>query len=188
MDQILELLHFLRADKFDYNIVSLVLDVESRNSSIELADRFWVLYFDGSKTQEGSGAGYILMDPKNNKHFLSCRLEFECTNNTTEYETLIQELKKAIEFKVKILKVYGDSKIIVKQVRNTIHCLSPHLKGYQNKVWDLLMNFDAFNIVSIPRLKNVATDLLATSVARLVPTNNKCSTELIFRSSVHELF
>ena len=124
------------------------------------------------------------MDPKNNKHFLSCRLEFECTNNTAEYEALIQGLKKEIESKVKSLKVYGDSEIIVKQVQNTIHCLSAHLKGYQNEVWDLLMNFDAFNIVSIPRLKNVATDLLATSAASLFPTNNRCSIELIFRPAV----
>ena len=74
------------------------------------------------------------MIQKKNKHFISCRLEFECTNNTAEYEALIQGLKKEIEFKVKNLKVYGDSKIIVKQVQNTIHCLSPHLKGYQNEV------------------------------------------------------
>ena len=45
-----ELLQFLRADKIDCNIVSLVPNVESRNSSVELADRFWVLYFDDSKT------------------------------------------------------------------------------------------------------------------------------------------
>ena len=48
----------------------------------------------------------------------------------------------------------------------------------------LLTNFDAFNIISIPRLKNAATHLLATSAARLVPTNNRCSIELLFRPSV----
>ena len=32
---------------------------------------------------------------------MSCRLEFECTNNTAEYEALVQGLKKAIELKVK---------------------------------------------------------------------------------------
>ena len=112
------------------------------------------------------------MDPEKNKHFLSCRLEFECTNNTGEYDALIQVLKKAIEFKVKNLKVYGDSKIIAKQVRNTIHCLSPHLNGYQKEFWDLLMNFNAFNIVLIPRIKNAAIGLLATSAVELVPTNN----------------
>ena len=51
---------------------------------------------------------------KKNKHFLSCRLEFECTNNTTEYEALIQGLNKDIDFKVRNLKVYCDSEIIFK--------------------------------------------------------------------------
>ena len=73
-------------------------------------------FFDGSKTLEGSGAGCVLIDPKKNKHFLSCRLEFECTNNITEYEALVQGLRKAIELKVKNLEVYGDSEIIVKQI------------------------------------------------------------------------
>ena len=81
----------------------------------------------------------------------------------------------------------GDSEIIVKQIRNQIHCISPHLKAYQNEVWDLLTNFFAFNIVSIPRLKNATADLLATSAARLVPSNNKCSIELIFRPSIPDM-
>ena len=136
---------------------------------------------------EGLGAGYVLIDPKKNKHFLSCRLEFECTNNTAEYEALVQGLRKAIELKVENLKVYGDSEIIVKQIRNQIHCISPHLKAYKNEVWDLLKYFHAFNIVSIPRLKNVVADLLATSAARLVPSNNQCSIELLFRPSVPDM-
>ena len=35
---------------------------------------------------------------------LSCRLEFECTNNIVEYEALIQGLYKAISLNVKYLK------------------------------------------------------------------------------------
>ena len=136
---------------------------------------------------EGSGVGCVLIDPKKNKNFLSCILEFECTNNTAEYEALVQGLRKAIELKVENMKVYGDSEIIVKQIRKQIHCISPHLKSYQNEVWDLLTNFYAFNILSIPRLKNATTELLATSVARLVPSNNKCSIKLLFRPSVPDI-
>jgi ribonuclease HI len=69
---------------------------------------------DGSKSQEGSGAGCILIDHKGKRHFLSFRLEFECTNNIFEYEALVQGLKKAIDLDVKELKVYGDSEIIVR--------------------------------------------------------------------------
>ena len=68
-------------------------------------------------------------------------------NNTTEYKALIQLLKKAIEFKVRNLKVFGDSEIIVKQVHNTIYCLSPHLKGYQNEVWEVITNFEALILI-----------------------------------------
>ena len=46
------------------------------------------------------------------------------------------------------------------------------------------MHFNAFNINAVPRLQNITTDLLTTSASRLVPTNNKCSIELIFRPSV----
>ena len=119
-----DLLRFWRADEIDYNIVDLVSDVVCNSNSVEV-DSFWILYFDGSKTMEGSGAGFVLIDPEQNKHFLSCRLEFKCTNNTIEYEALVQGLKKEIE-----LKVYGYSEIVVKQIQNKIHCISPHLKAY----------------------------------------------------------
>ena len=46
------------------------------------------------------------------------------------------------------------------------------------------MHFNAFNINAVPRLQNVAADLLATFTSILVPTNKKCSIELIFRPSV----
>ena len=92
--------------------------------------QIWTLYFDGSKSQEGLGAGCILIDQKGKLHFLSCRLEFECTNNTADYEALVQGLKKAIYINVKELKVFEDLEIIIRQVRNTIHCNSPHIKNY----------------------------------------------------------
>ena len=119
---------------------------------------------------------------------LSCRLEFERTNNTAEYEALIQGLYKAIGLNVKYLKVYGDSKIVIRQVRNTIHCLSRHLKHYQTLVQDLTTQFLAFNISSIPRNQNTSADLLANVASKLLPTEDcspdRFSVELIFRPSV----
>ena len=127
-----DLLRFSQADEIDCKIVDLAVDVDVVSRTVVVSD-FWTLFFDGSKTLEGSGAGCVLIDPEKNKHFLSCRLEFECTNNTAEYEALVQGLRKAIELKVKNLKVYGDSEIIVKQIRNQIHCISPHLKAIKMK-------------------------------------------------------
>ena len=143
-----DLLWFSWDDKIECKIVDLVSDVVFNSGLIEV-DSFWALYFDGSKTLEASRAGYVLIDPKKNKHFISCRLEFECTNNTVEYEA-VQGLRKAIELKAENLKVYGDSEIIVKQIWNQIHCISPHLKVYRNEVWDLPKIF--MNLILYPFL------------------------------------
>ena len=98
------LLQFLRDGKIDCNIVELVSYVVSSSNAVGV-EKFWILYFYGSKNLEGLGNGYGLMDPKkNNKYLLSYRLEFECTNNTTEYKALVQGLKKEMELKLKNLK------------------------------------------------------------------------------------
>ena len=46
------------------------------------------------------------------------------------------------------------------------------------------MHFNAFNINPAPRLQIVVADLLDTYASILVPTNNKCSIEFIFRPSI----
>jgi hypothetical protein len=76
--------------------------------------QIWSLYFDGSKSKEGVGAGCVLIDPTGNKTFIACRLEFECTNHTVEYEALLQGLKKSLDMDVKNLIVFGDSEIVVR--------------------------------------------------------------------------
>jgi len=75
---------------------------------------FWKLFFDGSKSNNGAGTGCILVSPKGEKTMLACRLEFECTNNTAEYEALIQGLYKAIGLDIKYLQVFGDFEIMIK--------------------------------------------------------------------------
>jgi hypothetical protein len=67
------------------------------------------------------------------------------------------------------LKVFGDSKIIVRQIRNTIHCNSSHLKNYQQEVHRLIEHFEAFNITAIPRVNNILVDSLATATSRVSP-------------------
>ena len=63
-------------------------------------DYIFSLYFDGSKSHEGDGSNCLLIDPKHNKTFTACRLEFDCTNNTAS-TTLLYGLKKAIDLDIK---------------------------------------------------------------------------------------
>ena len=61
-DEQSDLLQFSLTDNIDFNIVNLVSVSENRISALEVENQFWLLYFDGSKTQEGSGAGCVLID------------------------------------------------------------------------------------------------------------------------------
>ncbi|KAH9295070.1 hypothetical protein KI387_038658, partial [Taxus chinensis] len=86
---------------------------------------------------------------------------FSCSNNTAEYEALIHGLHWARKKGIKNLQVFGDSELIVNQVRGQHATKNDLLKSYKNRVWDLIEDFEAFNIVSIPRKKNEAADRLA---------------------------
>jgi ribonuclease HI len=69
----------------------------------------WTLFFDGSKSLEGAREGCILKDLKGTKMLITWRLEFPCTNNTIEYDTLVHGLRKAVDLKAEKIKVFGDS-------------------------------------------------------------------------------
>jgi len=96
--------------------------------------------------------------------------------------------KKEVDLNVKFIKVYGDSKNIVKQVRNTIHCVSNHLKNYQQLVLDSLPHFTSFEIKYVPRAHNSDTNLLANVASKLIPSeefsHERFSIELLFRPYV----
>ena len=51
-------------------------------------DNFWILYFNGAKSQEGMGEIIVLISPRHDHHYFSFQLEFDGTNNFTEYEAL----------------------------------------------------------------------------------------------------
>ena len=62
-----DLLQFSWDYDIDCNIVDLVSDVDSSFDSVGVENKFWILYFDGSKTLEGSRAFCVLMDPEKKK-------------------------------------------------------------------------------------------------------------------------
>ena len=57
-----DLLRFSQADEIDCKIVGLVVNVDVDSRTVVIGD-FWMLFFDGSKTLEGSRARYVLIDP-----------------------------------------------------------------------------------------------------------------------------
>jgi hypothetical protein len=60
----------------------------------ELPDH-WVMYFDGSCTLKGAGAGIVLIPPKGDILKYVIQLKLSTTNNIVEYEGLVNGLRLA---------------------------------------------------------------------------------------------
>jgi ribonuclease HI len=84
------------------------------------------MYFDGVVNISGNGAGAVIISLEKKQYLISMKLSFECTKNTVEYETCIISLEDALELKVEKLDVYGDSMLIICQVKGkcAMHWLS----------------------------------------------------------------
>jgi ribonuclease HI len=71
-------------------------------------------------------------------------------------------LRAAKDMAIESLAVFGDSDLIINQVKNIYQSKKQRLKQYMNEVWDLVDNlFLAFNISFIPREENQKEDSLA---------------------------
>ena len=121
---------------------------------------------DGSQSKEGSGAGVVIISPSNQTFPLSFKLEFQATNNVVEYEALILGLKATKDMNIKHLEVFGDSELVVSQVKDKYKVKQIRLKQYKNEVCELIERyFLAFNLSFVPRAENQLADSLALATS-----------------------
>ncbi|KAK5824218.1 hypothetical protein PVK06_018988 [Gossypium arboreum] len=77
----------------------------------------WKLNFDGASNAVGNGIGAVLASPNGNHYPFTSKLDFDCTNNMAEYKACIMGIHAAIEHKIKVLEVYGDSALVIYQLK-----------------------------------------------------------------------
>lgn len=120
------------------------------------------LYFDVAYCRERNGVGVSLVSLEGNLIPISFKLELKATNNVVECEALFLGLKATKNFKIGCLEVFGDSKLVVKKIRNQCQTKNPILKAYQNEAWHLIKKFFiSFNIQFFPRDRNRMVESLA---------------------------
>ena len=80
--------------------------------------------FHGALGKEGAGIGIWIRSPvcklggiPGNVRECSYKLAFDCYNNEAEYEALITGLKILKKLGAKRIFVYGDSELVIKQVK-----------------------------------------------------------------------
>ncbi|XP_058758232.1 uncharacterized protein LOC131631452 [Vicia villosa] len=122
----------------------------------------WGLIFDGAVNAFGNGIGAIIITPKGTHIPFSARLLFDCTNNIAEYEACIMGLEEAIDLRIKILDIYGDSALVINQIKDKWETYHPGLIPYRDYARRLLTFFNKVELHHIPRDQNRMADALAT--------------------------
>ncbi|XP_058733283.1 uncharacterized protein LOC131604884 [Vicia villosa] len=127
----------------------------------ELGSR-WGLVFDGASNSYGHGVGAVIITPHGSHVPFTARICFECTNNIAEYEACITGLEEAIDLRIKILDVYGDSSLVINQIKGERETRHPGLIPYRDYARRLLPFFNKVTFHHIPREENQMADALAT--------------------------
>ena len=91
----------------------------------------WIVWFDGTSNALSHGVGAALVSPENQCIPFMVRLGFNCTNNMANYEACALGIQAAIDLNVKLLKVYGDSALVIHQQRGEWETRDHKLIPYQ---------------------------------------------------------
>lgn len=124
-------------------------DITNKRPTNPISDGLWKLYFDGALSRNGSDIRVIIEIPNSKMKPHAYKLEFECMNDEAKYESLIEGLELEKYMSIKFLCVFGDSEIVVNQVKNIYKIKKCRDKAYARKVWDLTDHFQAFDITFI---------------------------------------
>ncbi|KAG8488285.1 hypothetical protein CXB51_018002 [Gossypium anomalum] len=145
----------------------------------------WKLNFDGASNAVGNGIGAVLVSPNGDHYPFSSKLDFDCTNNMAEYEACIMGVRAAIERKIKVLEVYGDSALVIYQLKGEWETRDPKLIGYRKLVLKLAKEFDDITFCYLPKDENQMADALAT-LASMIKVNKQEDVKPI-RISIYEI-
>lgn len=139
--------------------------------------------FDGAVGNDGAGIGIWVHSPfstpnkvPSNVRVFSYKLAFECSNNEAEYEALIAGLKILRKLNAKSISIYGDSELVIRQVRGEYQAKHPRMEAYRNAVLDILNLFSKYTLTCVPRIQNSIVDALAKVASSLkisMNSNNK---------------
>ena len=121
------------------------------------------LYFDGASRGNPGPASYGGVIYKiNGTELLTYKAYIgEHTNNVAEYFGLLVGLRHCVEQNIKHLNVYGDSKLVIEQVKGNWKVRNENLKKIHQPIVELVKKFDLIKLTHIYRKNNKRADQLA---------------------------
>jgi ribonuclease HI len=106
------------------------------------------LYFDGASRSNPGPASYggIIIDPKGNSYYEYNQYIGKQTNNVAEYLGLFEGLRLCQAFEIKNVEIYGDSKLVINQVKRVWKVKSSNLIPIHHAITELLEEYKFENI------------------------------------------
>ena len=126
----------------------------------------WRMYFDGAANHFGYGIGVLLISSHGDHILRSVRLAFAnhylATNNIVEYEACILGLETALELEIRRMEIFGDSNLVIRQIRGDWKTKDVKLRPYHAYLELLVGRFEDLSYTHLPRAQNQFADALAT--------------------------
>lgn len=128
------------------------------------------MYVDGASSGNPGPAGIGLAIYNENKDLIDKISQSigETTNNVAEYTALIKALEYALARKVKNVRIFSDSELVVKQLNGKYLVKNKTLKILVVKVAKLIDKFTNVEIVHLPREENKLANKLARQATNLI--------------------
>jgi ribonuclease HI len=142
----------------------------------------WTVFCDGSWGTFGAGVAAILVVPSKVRTCYAARLDFSCTNNIVEYESLLLGLRKLKAMGIRRVILKTDSQVISGDVDSKAR--DPKFEKYLDTVRRLKASFEGFSVKNILRGENEHADLLAKSAAQGLPLPSEVFFETIKAPSI----
>ncbi|XP_017632439.1 uncharacterized protein LOC108474918 [Gossypium arboreum] len=120
----------------------------------------------------GNRIGAVLVSQDGDHYPFTNKLAFNCINNMIEYETCIMGIRETIEHKIKVLEVYGDSALVIYQLKAEWETRDPKLIDYRKLVLELIKEFDDIIFCYLSQDENQMVDTFAT-LASMIKVNKQ---------------
>lgn len=122
----------------------------------------YVLNFDGCSKGNPGPAGIGAVICKSNEEIWgSCQYIGKKTNNQSEYSALILGLKEALSRDIKQLQVYGDSLLVINQIKGIYKVNNKLLQELYKEAIELVAKFEYIEFTHVYRQFNKRADQLS---------------------------
>ncbi|KAL0373672.1 UNVERIFIED_CONTAM: Ribonuclease HI [Sesamum radiatum] len=121
----------------------------------------WLHHVDGSSNSTQGEQGLVLRDPEGIKFEVAVKLNFIVTNNEVEYEAVIARMNLAMQLGAKDVVAHTNSQLVAQQFGRTYEVKETSMFRYLQKVRDLQLAFENFELHQVPRKENERADALS---------------------------